>query len=233
VQVVTQAAVDHGETSTQVSEALAVVNQLLWSLEPLRRPEDRERLVRLLPTLVGRLERGMKQLGMPEAEQQSLLKELMTLHTEALRNPHQMRATATPTPEDLVRRMREERLPSGALAAPRDSVYDLGNLDTVPFAVLEDEGKANERVRPERMRVGQWHALFLRGEWTPAQLLWQSSTRMHWVFAGRKPNRPLVLTRSAIDRLAREGLIVVLEDRGLVERAVDALIEQQNRVQAG
>jgi len=99
--------------------------------------------------------------------------------------------------------------------------------------VLEDEGKANERVRPERMRVGQWHALFLRGEWTPAQLLWQSSTRMHWVFAGRKPNRPLVLTRSAIDRLAREGLIVVLEDRGLVERAVDALIEQQNRVQAG
>jgi hypothetical protein len=83
------------------------------------------------------------------------------------------------------------------------------------------------------MRVGQWHALFLRGEWTPAQLLWQSSTRMHWVFAGRKPNRPLVLTRSAIDRLAREGLIVVLEDRGLVERAVDALIEQQNRVQAG
>ena len=65
--------------------ALKTVDDLLWSLKIPDHPQSRQRLIALLPGLLQRIRVGMEAIALPAAEQQAVLNELMTIHTEALR----------------------------------------------------------------------------------------------------------------------------------------------------
>jgi hypothetical protein len=58
------------------------------------------------------------------------------------------------------------------------------------------------------------------------QLLWRSEQGLYFLFAGERPGRTHSITRRALERLDAAGLLQPLEAKPLVQRTLDALLNQ-------
>jgi Protein of unknown function (DUF1631) len=218
----------HGEQSEQTLSALKTVDDLLWSLKIPDHPQSRQRLIVLLPGLLQRIRTGMESVALPAAEQQTVLNELMTIHTDALRPGARGGAAGALTPEEIVQRMRDEVVADTPPARSfSDSVIDLSSMETVPAEHLptggdrvdDDPGK-----RIESMRVGDRQRIFLHGRWGRVQLLWRSDRSLFFLFAGESPAHTHSITRRALERLSSAGLVQPVEIKPLVQRSVDRMM---------
>jgi len=127
-----------------------------------------------------------------------------------------------------VQRLRDETVSLTSVPmAFSDSVIDLGSMQTVPAEVMlgdvaqrgDDMSRKIDLLQPaQRLR------LFLHGRWARVQLLWRSERALFYLFAGETPARTHSVTRRALERLAAEGLMLPLEARTLVQRALDAVM---------
>jgi hypothetical protein len=218
----------HGEQSEQTMSGLKTVDDLLWSLKIPDHPQSRQRLIALLPGLLQRIRTGMESVAIPAAEQQTVLDELMTIHTEALRPGTRGGGAGALTPEEIVQRMRDEVVADTPAARSfSDSVIDLSSMETVPAEHLptggdrvdDDPGK-----RIESVRVGDRQRIFLHGRWGRVQLLWRSDRSLFFLFAGESPAHTHSITRRALERLSSAGLVQPVEIKPLVQRAVDRMM---------
>lgn len=234
VDAMAEIALRDGEDSPAARGALALVDDVIDSLRPLRNPGERERLVARVPSIVQRIEQGCALIGLAETERQAVLDLLMTRHRELLRGDMlrgelPMAVAPEETPEEIVRRMREEPepKPAGEPAFTGDTVYDVGSLPTVPAALMDDEaGQAAPRDWLRHLAPGTWVRLVARGSWTVARLLWVGPAREMWLFSDAQVGMTHALTRSALERLVAQQLAAPLEERGLLERAVDDLLSR-------
>ncbi len=228
IDVVVESMARHGEASTEAMDLQHVVDELLSSLQPPRTPADGDRVRATLPALVARLQKGMDLAAMPQEARIAVLDDLRRQHISLLQ------AGAKPaaederdlTPEEIVRRMREE--PDPPPFSPEEGV-DRGSLPTVPVALLSQEDTAAGRLARDawlaRLVPGSWYHMFVQGHWITAQLMWTSENGQFLVFENRDAEHAHSLTRRAIERLLAEGLVTVLEERSLMQRAVDSLIQ--------
>ena len=226
-KVLAEAMLRFGEKVEPTTGYLKAVDELLWSLRLPDHPQSRQRLLTLLPGLLQRLRAGMALIGLPEADQRSVLDELLAVHTEALRPGKGEQAE--PSAQDIVQRLRDEAVPDTPTKPPfSESLIDLGSLETVPADVLPSGGWAQENAAKgvDAMSPGDRYLLFLQGRWTRVQLLWRSLHGHFFLFAGTDPNRTHSATRRAIERLSEEGLMKPLEDVSLIQRAVDDLMQK-------
>lgn len=69
-----------GEDGASWNQAIATMDELVWSVEPKCVPEDRKKLVGLLPSLLKRLQDGMVQAGLPDAERDQFFARLVQCH---------------------------------------------------------------------------------------------------------------------------------------------------------
>ena len=231
-RVMAESILRHGEDHETTRGYIKLVDQLLWSVQLPDHPQSRQRLVSLLPGMLQQLRSGMASIGLPAAEQEAVMNELMTVHTEALRPG--ARGAAGLSAEDIVQRLRDEVLPetTGPMTFS-DSVIDLSSLDTVPADVMQAESAAAHTDDPARrveaLRSAQRLRLFVRGRWACVQLLWRSDQSLFFLFAAEDPTRTHSITRRALERLAAAGLMLPLESRTLVQRALDSLMREQAR----
>jgi hypothetical protein len=227
-QVIAEDMLRHGEQSEATMSDLKTVDDLLWSLKIPDHPQSRQRLLQLLPGLLQRLRVGMELVAVAVPEQQSVLNELMTIHTEALRPG--TRGSGALTPEQIVQRMRDEVLPEAPAARSfSDSVIDLSSMETVPAEHLPSSGDKvddDPSRRVEAMRAGDRRRIFLHGRWSRVQLLWRSDRSLFFLFAGESPARTHSITRRALERLSSAGLVQPIESKPLVQRAVDRMMRE-------
>ena len=224
-QVIAEDMLTKGEQSEATMSDLKTVDDLLWSLKIPDHPQSRQRLLQLLPGLLHRLRVGMELVTLALPEQQAVLNELMTIHTEALRPG--TKASGALTPEEIVQSMRDEVLPETPARSFSDSVIDLSSMETVPVEHLPSGGEHTEddpSRRVEALRAGDRLRLFLQGRWSRVQLLWRSDRSLFFLFAGESPTRTHSITRRALERLGSAGLLQPLETRSLVQRAVDRMM---------
>ncbi|MBC7730432.1 MAG: DUF1631 family protein [Bacteriovorax sp.] len=227
-KVLAESMLRFGEHDDTTRGCVKLVDELLWSVQLPDHPRSRQRLLALLPNLLERLRGGMALIGLPGGDQQRILDELMAIHTEALR-PGGRGGAVSLSPEQIVQRLRDEDLaPPSSMPTPfRDSVIDLGSMETVPAEMMltvpgksaDDMARHVDRLQPShRLRV------FLVGRWTRVQLLWRSQQSLYYLFAGETPDRTYSVARRALERLAAEGLMQMPEARTLVERALDSVM---------
>ncbi len=237
-RVLTESVLHFGDQSPQTAGFLKTVDELLWSLKPPSHPQSRQRLVALLPPMLQRLHDGMALIDMPAPEQQSVLDDLMKLHSDALR-PGSQSAPASPeeklSPEEIVRRMREEvALEPEPLDGPgfSDSLIDLSSMETVPAALMNTpaaEPGSDPLAWVKHMAVGERYRVFLHGAWTHAQLLWRSEQDQFFLFAGETPQRTHSVSRRALVRLRGAELLGPLHAHSLIQRAVDGMLRNLAR----
>jgi hypothetical protein len=227
-QVIAEDMLRHGEQSEPTMSDLKTVDDLLWSLKIPDHPQSRQRLLQLLPGLLQRLRAGMELVALVVTEQQSVMNELMVIHTEALRPG--TRGSGALTPEEIVQKMREEVLPESAAARSfSDSVIDLSSMETVPAEHLPSSGDKvddDPARRIEALRAGGRQRIFLQGQWSRAQLLWRSDRSLFFLFAGESATRTHSITRRALERLSSAGLVQPIESKPLVQRAVDRMMRE-------
>ena len=232
IDVLAHAVLHDGEHAEVTRGLQAVVPDLLASLQPLRGGEARQRLLASVPGLVGRMQQGMARIAMAAGERQAVLDALMARHTELLRPGTAAKPAAASTeltPEEIVRRMREEDLSAEPASGPSyggagDSMFDVATLDTVPAALMPDTPLPDPRAWLKRLAPGQWCRLVARGNWSVARVLWVDPAREHWLFSDAEIGLTHGLTRRALESLAASGLAMPLEERNVIERAVDRLL---------
>ena len=76
---------NHGDQHIDWEAGWQTVNALLWSLTPKQDREETEQFLRLLPTLLGRLQDGCDAMNMDTAERDVLFSQLAMLHAAVAR----------------------------------------------------------------------------------------------------------------------------------------------------
>jgi len=237
-RVLTESVQRFGDQSEPTAGYLKAVDELLWSLKLPNHPQSRQRLVSLLPNLLQRLRTGMALIDLPAAEQQAVLDDLMKVHSEALR-PGSRNAPAVAeeklSPEEIVRRMREEvQVEPEPIDSPgfSDSLIDLASMETVPAELMTASAPKpsdNPQEWVKQMAVGERYRVFLQGAWTQVQLLWHSEQRHFYLFAGEAPQRTHSVTLRALERLRAVELLRPLHAHSLIQRAVDGMLRNLAR----
>ncbi|MEO8346421.1 MAG: DUF1631 family protein, partial [Betaproteobacteria bacterium] len=74
-----------GEDSESWGSTVTTLEDLVWSIQPKKSPEDRRHLVALLPSLLKRLSAGMHSQGWPPAERESFMANLVEAHAAAVK----------------------------------------------------------------------------------------------------------------------------------------------------
>lgn len=226
---------EHGDRTEPTTTWLKTIDDLLWSLNPPNHPQSRQRMVALLPGLLQRLRDGMASIDLPQPEQQAVLDELMAVHTDALKGKPS--AAQEPSPEEIVRRLREEVVADEFDDRPpfSDSLIDLGSMETVP-AELMDQAAGNAGGRSggdiDGLKPGARVRIFLQGRWRILQLLWRSPRGRYFLFAGETPGLTHSVAQRALERLSGEGLVQPLVTTSLIQRAVDGLMTRIQRTGA-
>lgn len=222
----------YGDESDSSKRVLKATDDLLWSLRLPDHPQSRLRLLGLLPALLKELRAGMELIALPADEQQAVLDELVEVHSEAMKpraRPSTAATPSEPTPEEIVRRMREETVePVPETGTPfSDSLIDLGSMDTVPAEWLPSgpsDGGEDAAKWVNAMAIGRHYRMFLLGRWSHLQLLWRSDGGQLLLFAGEQPDSTHSVTLRALERLRAADLLVSLSDYSLVQRAVDGML---------
>ena len=224
-RVLAESMLRHGEQDETTRGYIKLVDELLWSVQLPDHPQSRQRLVTLLPGMLKRLRAGLEMIDAPAGERNGVIDELMNIHTIALRPG---RADAALTAEEIVQRMREEVLPaSTGHGGFSDSVIDLASMETVPAEMMSDEAAAeNPAKRVDALRDADRLRLFLHGRWARVQLLWHSDQGSFFLFAGESAARTHSVTHRALLRLSAAGLLLPLEARPLVQRALDSVTRE-------
>jgi hypothetical protein len=219
---------DAAEGVGAVPEALAWAERLVGTLRPLRNATERSQFLRTVPAVVRELQAQMTRLQLPGTTQRTITEVLMARHTAALRRDLAEPLPDPASPQALVRRLLEEEDRPAPRVEAGDSLIDEHGLATVPAPLLPAGGALHAPRRwLETLQQGPWCLLCVGGAWTTARLLWISESRRHWLFSDARPLVRCSFTRAALERLVQEGLARPLETRNLLERAVDALMQER------
>ncbi len=149
---------ESGEESAEWLENKAVVDQLLWSVQPKADIEERKRLARELPQMLQRISAGMQRVSVPEAARAEFLDACFALQTAAMRGAPRQDADAVPSATSAAARPSPVAGVVPALSELRSGVQRLRIYD------LGGAVRGAGRYRQSAVRAGDWLSFRLPDE---------------------------------------------------------------------
>ncbi|HET6264055.1 MAG TPA: DUF1631 domain-containing protein [Usitatibacter sp.] len=211
-----------GEGSPAWQALVHTMDDLLWSVEPKSTPDERKRLVGMLPAMLRRMHEGFERGKMPAAEREAFFGSLVDCHATAVKAG--MRGLAV--------------LPD-ASGAPRAEGFSLERA-VVPAGDIQVEeirlrGPRGGAVLNVFTRTGIWTNL-ARGTWVEladgkggawrARLTWISPNKGVYLFTNpASGRRALSISPEALAEKMRLGEARVIDATPLVGRAVGSMLE--------
>ncbi|MDY0011483.1 MAG: DUF1631 family protein [Rhodocyclaceae bacterium] len=196
LQVLVKAALAGSADGGQWQEAAATMEDLAWSVQPLGGAEDRQRLVKLLPSLIGGLRRGMEAVGTEDAVRDAFFAELMKLHAAAVKAG--MNAQASPPPAAPI----PAAPPQAETELPAEE-GDLGPLVRGTWINLRERDGGSRRMR----------------------LNWISPARTMYLFTNHQGQGAMALTQAELAARFTRGDAFLDDDLPLLDRIVDNVLE--------
>ncbi len=188
-----------GETSTDWSEAIRLMDELIWSVEPKNGASERNRLLALLPDLLKRLRSGLERAEC-EGAWDDFFSELIRLHMAALHNdapPEMTEASPLPSPPPA-----PPPLPAG------------------------DPADRHLRL-VQALEPGAWIEFqSFRGTRNTLRLSWVSEFKRLYLFTNRQGENAMTLAASSLAEHLRKGSARLLSQNPLTERAVAQMLEK-------
>jgi hypothetical protein len=215
---------------------LAVVTDLLWSVDRDRTLHEPARAFELIPRVLLKLRNGLESLGQQPAESESFFQRLELLHRPVLklRARQRHRELAPMAPLQVVLGTPEGPPSDQPWMAPEE-LRAAGFEDTAPsdFAQLAPAIRPTQRPRAPlaeheaediiaRLLPGCWIDLFSHQHWRRARLVWTSNKGTLFMFTSHG-GRPHSMTRRSLQRLVREQLVRPLDADAVVPRALEQL----------
>ncbi|MGE5640935.1 MAG: DUF1631 family protein [Clostridia bacterium] len=189
----------HGAESQKWKDALQIMDQLVWSVEPKKTPEERRKLAATVPGLVKNIAAGMQALGCAEDVRSAFFNSLMQSHTAILS------AKAV-----------EDAKPAEALdfTAPV-TVRNPYGAGEVQVAGVDDApvGRAAVLDPSQKLVVGAW--LEFKLEQPPgkraAKVLFVTPKKTRYIFSDRDGKDMVEFSRAEIVRRLRTREAVLLD----------------------
>lgn len=211
-QVLAEARLGSDEANQDPAGYLAVVDDLVWSVQPLLAPRDYTRLVRLIPRLLERLGEGLMSIRYPQEPVSIFLDDLSALHERAFEEHRRAlgaaRAAATASPEvDATGEPAAEpetRPAETATLAPADS-------DGPTMPGVHAHARAPATPTPgatslQDMMVGSLVDLLQEEAWVRAELIWVNHNRNLFMFVSGA-GLAHAMSRRTMDRLQAQSRI--------------------------
>jgi hypothetical protein len=212
-----------GEGSPAWHALLGTMDDLLWSVEPKAAPDERKRLVTMLPGMLCRLQDGFARAATREVERDIFLGVLVDCHANAVKAG--LRGIAAlpeppPAPREQDPRLEREIVPAAA------------GVRVEEVRLRSSHGGFTRNVFT---RTGIWSNL-QRGTWVEfrpadaatmrARLTWVSPNKGVYLFTNpASDSAALSISPEALAEQMRHGEARVLDAAPLVERAVGSMLE--------
>jgi hypothetical protein len=188
------------------SEAVRMLDDLLWSITAKERNAQKARLAKMVPGMIRGLRAGGAAVQVRDERLQPFLEAVYKLHISALKPKAEIAAALTP----------QARAASVVAAAA-------ASADAVPTRTT----MANVHDFVGEMVVGTWVAFDLDGNTINARLSWASPLRSKYIFTTRSRGRALAVTPEELAWQFNEGTArLIVEPVPLFDRAVSSALDE-------
>jgi hypothetical protein len=221
---------DHGEESEPWTMGVTTLEDLVWSVQPKRSPEDRRHLVALLPSLLKRLSGGMHNRGWASDERESFMANLVEAHAAAVKPSLAQQPSPTAAVAEAARAQAQEAKAAGdTLGAAKAEALAEAMTQAEPEPVeaqreiIDDDyleiARSLERGMWIEFEAGDGHLAF-------AKLAWVSPLRGTYLFTNRQGQKALSMTAEDLAERFRADRARVVEAEPLIDRAFTSMISQ-------
>ena len=191
--------------------AVKTMDQVIWSTRPRFLPEERGRLMALLPHLVPRLDTNLDAIGWKGEARDEFTQRLIACHMKAIRVPR-----AGPAPIDSGPGELETQQGRAAIQA-------LGQRLAPPPHTAPDGFDAIAQGLERGMWFDFEHSA---DQLRRYRLGWISPQRSRMLFTNRDGFEAFVRSQREVAAMLREGRLTVLDQQPIVARAIDQIMAQ-------
>jgi hypothetical protein len=204
-----------GQESEEWSEAVRLMDRLVWSVIPKPSQSERQELLRSIPDLLKGLRAGLGEISYNQHKMTRAFKGLQARHLACLRGGRSVGSVE-----------KDER-PSG-VAQPAETVMEEIVLETpVGAGQVSDLEEDDFDQQAADLKVGTWLELTdEEGAVVRAKLSWRSSVSGSCLFVNRKGMKVADVTRQGLGVWLRSGKATVLPelDMPLMDRALTSMV---------
>ena len=225
------------------------VSDLIWSVQPKINPEDRKRLVKTIPAVLGTLREGLQLIELSSSQAQEFFARLMTSHAQAVKALEVAYGGAAPLDQtDFRRKIDEVQIVEPPPVQADEPMHQLTiTADVVRSAVAANHAEVNVieeplTVAPEEMipveqltdeaidaaieawQRGSWFDLWTGQQTERVRLRWVSPRRNFYLFTSAETGKAHSLAPLILRGYVRAGRIKSAEKAPLFERVVGDLM---------
>lgn len=234
-QVLKELHIRHGEDHHAYLSAVAMMDDLIWSVAPKTGSDERKQLVNTLPGLLRAIHLGLDVINLPQETRGNFFDELVAMHSAAVRaglsgveavyeeesEPATALSAQTPAEQYSIN-------PEGELFITRITENDV-QIEEVALV-----GASPQVAVAADIHLAQVSSLS-RGDWVEfreqdgqparARLSWISPQRGLFLFTNPRSPRAISISQEALAYQLRSGLAHVVTGTPMFERAVHGVLE--------
>ena len=221
---------DEGEESESWGSGVTTLEDLVWSVQPKRSPEDRRHLVALLPSLLKRLSAGMHNRGWQPDDREAFMANLVEAHAAAVKPSLSQIGSPTNAVAEAAKAQAEIAKASG------DQVM-AAKAEALAVAMTQAEPEPVEPVREvvdddyleiaQSLERGMWIEFEADdGHLAFAKLAWVSPLRGTYLFTNRQGQKALSMTAEELADRFRADRARLVEAEPLIDRAFTSMMTQ-------
>lgn len=210
-----------GRESSEWSDAVVLMERLVWSVMPKSGQAERQELLRSIPELLKGIRSGLTGISYNQHKMTRAFKALQTRHLACLRGGRSLEATQTGYSEE------------GEHADEADEVMEeivLASDDPQSASPASEPDEFDAQA--DRLEVGTWLELTEEdGTVKRAKLSWRSNISGNCLFVNRKGMKVAEVTGQGLSSWLRSGKAVALPEAHLplMDRALDSMVETLNK----
>ncbi len=192
------------------AQAVKTMDQVIWSTLPKVQPDERSRLIAVLPDLVHQLDASLDAIGWTGNERVEFTRRLIETHMKAIRTPKPGLAVDS-APGELETRAGHAAVQAlDQRLAPREQVAP-DQFDAIAYGL-------------ER---GMWFDFEHDADQTRRYRLgWISPQRSRMLFTNRDGFEAFVRSQREVAALLREGRLSIIDQQPIVKRAIDQIMSE-------
>lgn len=219
-QVVAQAQLQYADGSEDPGGFVALVDDLLWSVQPHLIRNNQARLVEMVPDMLLTLRRGLALIAYPQPRMVAFFDALITHQEKVFDEPDLGASVHSMASQQSV----QDSFWVGEREAADSGYIDASDLDQVAAGIaLQTTG--DRRVwSVDTLGSGAWVDLLVDGDWQRAQLHWASPQRSLFMFiSGRGGAHSM--TRLTLEKMKEAGRVRLVSNSRVLDKALDAVAQ--------
>ncbi len=216
--------VKQGVESGEWQEALTTVDDLIWSVTEASDKSHRGKLLKMIPSLLQRLRKGLISVAFNKVKMRTLFKELEIIHLDCLKQQGRVVGRKKTRPVKAVEKKEDVSSEVAQETSENDSPKQLPESQSTDSNITEPADEYLTIV--ESMAAGTWVEVVDSDGRHRAKLAAVIKATGKYIFVNRLGMKVAEKTRDTLAEDLRKGAMNVLDDTLLFDRALESVIGQ-------